>query len=181
MLAGKTNPQRTTQALRRGSLTVEMILVVVVLAIVTVGIGQFGVFFANAQELSLAARDGALEASQLAALPAAGAVPPDVIEVIEHQLLSSEIQWSHIRLEHNVTPDASVVVLNSDTGGGFTVNPKVVLPTAPYPGTRYVRLTVTAPVAELYPRALSYFGAQLFAANKGYEHTAVFRYEIGLP
>src|SRR5262245_52049313 len=38
---------------RRGSLTVEMIMVVVVLAIVTVAIVQFGVFFANAQEVAL--------------------------------------------------------------------------------------------------------------------------------
>jgi Flp pilus assembly protein TadG len=40
---------------RRGGLTIEMILVVVVLAIVTVAVVQFGVFYANADQVALAA------------------------------------------------------------------------------------------------------------------------------
>jgi Flp pilus assembly protein TadG len=166
---------------RRGSLTVEMLMVLVVLLLATIGVAQFGVFFANAQEVALAARVGGLEASQTANLPtAASAVPATIVAAIEHHLESSQIQWSHIRLEHNVAPGVGVV-LDSDTGDGFAVNPKTNLAAPPFPNTRYVRLTVTAPLAELFPRALSFFGVQFFVANKSYEHTTVFRYELGTP
>src|SRR5262245_27355557 len=105
---------------RRGSLTVEMIMVLVVLLIVTIAVIHFGVFFVNSDEFSLAARVGAEEASQTAGLPIAPAlVPANIISAIEHQLLSSQIQWSHIRLEHNATPGNAVVVLDSDSGEGF--------------------------------------------------------------
>jgi hypothetical protein len=177
--SGPWQPGR--RATRAGSLTVEMLMVVVVLLIVTVGVAQFGVFFANAQQVALAARVGGLEASQTANLPAAaGVVPEDVVAAIEHQLEGSQIEWSHIRLEHNATPGGDVVVLDSDAGA-FDENPKSNLATAPFSNTRYVRLTVTTPLAELFPRALSYFGVQLFAATKAYEHSTVFRYELGTP
>jgi hypothetical protein len=143
-----------------------MLMVLVVLLLATIGIAQFGVFFANADEVALAARMGGLEASQTANLPAAGPVPDTIIAAIEHQLDSSQIQWSHIRLEHNVTLAGNAVVLESDSSEGFDVNPKTNL---------------AAPLAELFPRALSFFGIQFFAANKSYEHSTVFRYELGAP
>jgi hypothetical protein len=167
---------------RRGSLTVEMIMVLVVLLLVTIGLIHFGVFFANSDQFSLAARVGTEEASQTAGLPMApGPVPLNIINAIGHQLRNSEIQWSHIRLEHNVTPSGTPVVLDSDTGGGFFVEPKAPLAAAPFPGTRYVRLTVTVPMAELYPRNLSYFGKQLFDASDTCEYTNVFRHELTFP
>jgi hypothetical protein len=168
---------------RRGSLTVEMILVVVVLAIVTVGIVQFGVFFANAQEVALAARVGALEASQLAGLSTSTGdpVPAQVIESIEHQLQSSGIEWASIRLEHNVTEGFTPVELEFDSGGAYISDPKTNLLAPPFSGTRYVRLTVCVPLSEVFPKSLSFFGEQLFPAKRTYEHTAVFRYELGTP
>jgi Flp pilus assembly protein TadG len=181
MPAAVSKASRLRQINRRGSLTVEMLLVVVVLILATIGIAQFGVFFANAQEVALAARVGGLEASQTANLPITGAVPETIISAIEHQLESSQIEWSHIRLEHNATPSGSAVVLDSDSAGGFAVNPKSNLAAPPFTSTRYVRLTVSAPLAELFPRALSFFGIQFFAANKSYEHSTVFRYELGTP
>ena len=181
MLAAVSKASRSGQTNRRGSLTVEMLLVVVVLLLVTIGVAQFGVFFANAQEVALAARIGGLEASQTANLPiAAGAVPETIITAIEHQLESSQIEWSHIRLEHNATPSGSAVVLDSDAGA-FDENPKSSLGAPPFGITRYVRLTVSAPMEELFPRYLSFFGIQFFAATKSYEHTTVFRYELGTP
>jgi len=183
MAADRTFPHRRQQRpiARRGSLTVEMLLVVVVLAIVTVGVAQFGIFFADADEVALAARVGAEEASQTASLPTVpGPVPATIISAIEHQLLSSQIQWSHIRLEHNVTPGNIPVDLDSDSGGGFVVNPKTNI-SAPAAGTHYVRLTVTVPLAEVFPRSLSFFGEQLFASQGVYEHTAVYRYELTTP
>jgi hypothetical protein len=168
---------------RRGSLTVEMVLVVVVLAIVTVAVVQFGVFFANAQEVALAARDGALEASQTAGLSTSSGnpVPADVIRAIEHQLQSSKIDWCHLRLEHNVTGGLTPVTLESDTGGGFICEPKTNLLAPPSPGTRYVRMTVCVPLKEVFPRSLSFFGEQLFANTRTYEHTVLLRYELGTP
>jgi hypothetical protein len=173
------------QARRQGSLTVEMIMVVVVLAIVTVGVVQFGVFFANADEVALAARVGAEEASQTPGLPtAAGPVPANIISAIQHQLDSSCIQWCHIRLEHNVSPGLAVVVNESDFLAGCVCDPKT--PLAQPPGqsaatTRYVRLTVCVPINQVFPKQLSFFGQQLYAPGKTYEHTAIFRYELGTP
>jgi len=175
-------PQCRVDRRRRGSLAVEMIMVVTVLAVVTVGIAQFGVLFANADVVAFAARVGAEKASQTPNLPAVdGPVPASVITAIEHQLLSSQIEWSHIRLEHNVGLGDTVVDLHSDSGGGFAVNPKTNLVSPPAANAHYVRLTVTVPLAEVLPRSLSFFGQQLFAANRSYEHTAVFRYELTTP
>ena len=173
---------RSRGLIRHGSLTVELLLVVVVLAIVTVGVVQFGVFFADADEVALAARVGAEEASQTQNLSTInGPVPATIISIIEHQLLSSQIEWSHIRLEHNISPGNTVVNLDSDSGGGFVVTPRSNLAAPPAANTHYVRLTVTVPLAEVFPRSLSYFGEQLFLANRSYEHTAVFRYELTTP
>jgi len=169
---------------RRGSLTVEMLLVVVVLAIMTVGIAQFGVFFANADEVALAARVGALEASQTPALPTtSGApVPANVVQAIEQQLYSSGIAWCVIRLEHNVGP---VTVLESEVAPNtFVCAPKTELPSAPGAATaptQYVRLTVCVPLNQLIPKQLSYFGVQVFSPDKTYEHTTTMRYELTPP
>jgi hypothetical protein len=162
---------------RRGSLTIEMILVVVVLTTVTIGIVQFGVFYANADEVALAARVGAIEASQTAGLPAAGTVPGNIVSAIEHQLASSNIQWCHIRLEHNVGP-GGVLESNFGAPGDCDCAGKTPLPDAPHFGTEYVRLTVCVPLQQVFPQQLSLFGSQLYAADKTYEHTAVFRYEL---
>src|SRR5262245_945005 len=167
---------------RHGSLTVEMIMVVTVLAIVTVGIVHARLFSGTADEVASAPRVGAEEASQTFNLPTTpGPVPDAVISAIEHQLRSSQIDWSHIRLEHNVTPGDAAVDLDSDTGGGFAVTPKTDLAAPPAADTHYVRLTVTVPRAEVFPRTLSFFGHQLFPLTSSYEHTVVYRYELTTP
>ena len=173
---------------RRGGLTVEMVLVVVVLAIVTVAIVQFGVFYANAQQVALAARVGALEASQTPNLSTTDGfpVPLEVISAIEHQLESSKIKWCHIRLEHNVN-SLSAVELESDQGlpANCDCLPKVKLPSSPtspsiplFTPTEYVRVTICVPLNQVFPKQISFFGIQLFDSTKTYEHTAVFRYEL---
>lgn len=160
-----------------------MILVVVVLAIVTVGVVQFGVFFTNAQMVALAARVGALEASQSSNLPLSdGApVPEDVVRAIEHQLHSSCIAWCQIRLEHNVTPSGSPVAQLSMQGDECECHPHEPFAAPPFPDTHYVRLTVCVPLGEVFPRQLSYFGSQLFGPEKTYEHTVTLRYELDVP
>lgn len=161
-----------------------MLMVVVVLAILSVGIAQFGVFFAKAQQVALAARVGAAKASQIA-LPETpdpiDGVPEDVRDAIQHQLGSSGMQWCHIRLEHNATASGDTVVLEADFGEACECPPKTELTSSPAPNTSYVRLTVCVPLNQVFPKQLSYFGDSLFAATKTYEHTVVFRYEMSGP
>ena len=177
-LRRKGSPRSTR---RRGSLTVEMIMVVVVLLIVTVGIVQFGVFFANAQEVAFAARVGALEASQTVGLPVSGDVPSNVIQAIQNHLDNSKIRWSHVRLEHNVTSNDAAVELETDSTINAVCGPKQNLPAPPAAGTHYVRLTVCVPLRDVFPKQLSFFGEQLYPLTKTYEHSAVYRYELATP
>lgn len=167
---------------RRGSLSVEMILVVVVLTIATVGIVQFGVFFANAQQVALAARVGALEASQtpnLALTSPGDPVPANILSAIEHQLQSSQIDWVRVRLEHNLASGGPIVL--DSTTPGYTYAPKTNLAEPPFPDTYYVRLTVYTPLNDVFPKQLSYFGQSLFPSSKTYEHTVLLRYELPVP
>ena len=175
---------------RRGGIAFEMIMVLVVLIIVTVGIVQFGVFLANAEQVAMAARVGALEASQTTPLPAGpGPVPADIIEAIEHQLQSSCIDWCHIRVEHNV--GGAITVLESDVAPpvpcdcdpktNLTESPGFSTTSSPPTPTRYVRVTVCVPLSQVMPKQLSFFGEQIYDPNNTYEHTAIYRYEIGTP
>ena len=162
---------------RHGGIVVEMILVLVVLVIVTVGIVQFGLFLANAQQVSLAARVGALEASQTHSLDDdCQEVPENIIRAVEHQLESSGIDWCAIRLEHDVTPHRHQVELLSINGSDCQLATDELLDCPP--PRRYVRLTVGVPLGELIPTQLSYFGEQLFGPDQVYEHTTILRYEL---
>jgi Flp pilus assembly protein TadG len=183
MLGAESRPTRPTTRRRHGSLTVEMVMVVTVLAIVTVGIVQFGVFFANADMVALAARVGAEEASQTLGLSTSNGspVPANVISAIEHQLQSSNIDWAKIRLEHNVNPPTNAPVELASTLPGFVFAPKTNLVAAPFPGTQYVRLTLAVPLNDVFSKQLSFFRQQLYTANRTYEHTVVFRYELTNP
>jgi hypothetical protein len=155
-------------------MVVEMIMVVVILVLVTIGLVQFGNLFANAQQVALAARVGAEEASQtsLAATVDGGPVPNAVIDAVRHQLESSGIEFCHIRLEHNV---GGVKVLESDGTVACDCSPAQSL-AAPPPG-EYVRLTVCVPLAEVMPQEESFLGAMFYGPNRTYEHTATFRHE----
>ena len=175
-----TTDSRHFRCRRRGGIVVEMILVLVVLLIVTVGIVQFGIFLSNAQQISLAARVAALEASQTTDLDiAAPAVPDNVISVIAHQLESSGMQWCVIRLEHNVTPGNLQEVLESSQDPDCELLSDAPLAT---PLSRpYVRLTVGVKVCEVMPKGVSYFCEQIFGPDQVYEHSAIFRYELDTP
>jgi hypothetical protein len=168
---------------RLGGVTVEMVLVVVVLVIATVGIVHFGVFFANAQQVALAARAGALKASQQIHLPSSSGqpVPPAVLAAVAHQLESSDISYCRVRLEHNATPTQDAIVLNSPSEEACDCRSPAPLPPPVGGGSRYVRLTVCVPLREVFPQNLSFFGVQLYESDKTYEHSAIYRYELDLP
>jgi hypothetical protein len=167
---------------RRGGIAFEMILVLVVLLIATVGIVQFGVFLANAEQVAFAARVGGLKASQIALSPVDGdQVPEQVVSEIERQLASSCIAWSHIRVEHNVglVPGDTPVVLETASGLPGDCPPHAVLD--PPLSRSYVRVTVCVPLSQVMPEQLSFFGRQLYGDEKTYEHTALYRYELEWP
>jgi len=181
----RSGPPATVRNQRRGGIAFEMVMVLVVLIIVTVGIVQFGVFLANAEQVAMAARVGALEASQTDPLPAgAGPVPLNIIEAIEHQLESSCIDWCHIRVEHNVGGGVSVRESDAIPVVPCDCDPKTNLPGSPGSGiaaSRYVRVTVCVPLSQVMPKQLSFFGEQIYDPDNTYEHTAIYRYEIGTP
>jgi Flp pilus assembly protein TadG len=157
-----------------------MNLVLVVLLVVTIGVVQFGIFLANAQQVALAARVGALEASQTLDLPVTpGAVPDDIVSAIEHQLESSCISWCTIRVEHNVQPSGDQVELLSQTDPDCECKTDAFLAVPPV--RPYVRVTVCVPLSEVMPAQLSFFGRQIYGAGDTYEHSAVFRYELDTP
>jgi hypothetical protein len=181
----RSDCRSTAHRQRRGSIAFEMIMVLVVIIIVTVGIVQFGVFLANAEQVAMAARVGALEASQTDPLLAGpGPVPLNIIQAIEHQLESSCIDWCQIRVEHNVGGGVSFLVSNAIPADDCECDPKMNLLGAPGSGiaaSRYVRVTVCVPLSQVMPKQLSFFGEQIYDPDNTYEHTAIYRYEIGTP
>ena len=169
---------------RRGAATFELILVLPVLLLMTIGLIEFGVMFANLQQVALASRVGAERASELASLPtmtSSDPVPLEVIEAIEQQLQSSCIAWCHIRLEHNTADPLSQEVLESTQGDPCGCEEFEPLPEDEIPTGRYVRLTLTVPLSEVVPSGLTLFGCRLFSAEQAFHSTTIFRYEIGTP
>jgi hypothetical protein len=169
---------------RHGAATLELILVLPVLLLMTIGLIEFGVMFANLQQVALASRVGTERASELATLPAMTAgdpVPLEVIEAIEQQLQSSCIDWCHIRLEHNADDPLTQEVLESSQGADCGCEEFALLPQDEIPTGRYVRLTLTVPLSEVVPSGLTLFGCRLFSAEQAFHSTTIFRYEIGTP
>jgi hypothetical protein len=167
----------------RGGVVVEMIFVLMVLIAITIGVIYFGVFYANAEQVALAARDGALKASQTVGLPIThgAAVPADIVEAVTHQLESSNIQYCSVRLEHNYTSDLNAVVLETTSSAICNCEEHARLPEPPgvaIAASQYVRLTVCVPIEQVFPKQLTYFGIHFYDPAKTYEHTVLLRYEF---
>ncbi len=78
---------------RPGSMSVEMIGVLVALLVLTIGIVQFGIFLGNAQIVAFAAKVAGEEASQTPALPVVGDVPSNIVEAMQRHLESSNVKY----------------------------------------------------------------------------------------
>ena len=161
---------------RCGALVLELVVVLPILLILLLGVVQFGVFFANMQQVALASRVGALEASQTAALPTTDgvAVPQNVVEAIDRQLQTSGIAVCRVRLEHNV--GGSRVALIWPASGVCECEPNDHLADPP-PGD-FVRLSICVELAELMPNCLGRLGVDLCSPSKVAHSTSVFRYEL---
>mgnify|MGYP000873921391 CR=1 FL=1 len=120
---------------RAGAITLELIIMLPVWLIMLGAIVQFGLLIGNRQQVALASRVGAEEASRTN-LPSGGGVPLNVVHVVEQQLQSSGIDQCKITLEHNVVPPAPAVpvVLSSgdwlphDAAGNAVASPGRICP-----------------------------------------------------
>lgn len=188
---------------RRGAATFELILVLPVLLLVTIGLIEFGVMFGNLQQVALASRVGAERASELASLPAAedgDSVPEEVLEAVRQQLDSACINYCQIRLEHNAGGE-QVALLSEGPEQLLALAPRPVsglallavsvascgceeidfLPEHEIPSGRYVRLTVTVPLSEVLPSGVTLFGCNLASPEHAFHSTTILRYERGEP
>ena len=161
---------------RGGAVVVELILALPILITALLTVVQFGYFFVRMQQVSLACRVGAEEASQTGGLPTmSGApIPTNILDAIDKQLQSSGISRCRVRLEHNVA--GPQIALVSPTVGACNCGPTTNLTTPP--PRPYVRLTICVPLTEVMPNCLAGFGFDISDPSKVAEGTTIFRYEI---
>lgn len=156
----------------RGLSTVELLIALPILIMVTLGLIQFGTLFVNLQQLGVATRNGALTAAESALPNVNGAeVPANVIESITQQLATSGIVHCTIEVEHNV--GGGQVVLRSTNGPCDCDELELLNPTPPRP---YVRVSVCVPLPELMPDCLNAFGMCL--PDRVYRFTTLMRHEL---
>jgi len=164
-------------ARRRATVVLEFVVVLPIMVIALVGIVRFGVFYANMQQVALAARVGAEEASQTGGLPTTdgGAVPANVLLTVSRQLETSGITYCRVRLEHNVGGDQVALFSPAEDacGGGPDQN----LAGGGLP-REYVRLTVTVALSEVMPDTIGCFCFNTAGPPKTAFATTIFRYEL---
>ena len=160
---------------RRGAIILEFVLAVPILLIALVSIVQFGVFFANMQQVTLAARVGAEEASQTLPLPASSGepIPQQILNVIDRQLETAKLARCQVRLEHNLGGSPVVSVAGDEDCGCGPIDPLA----DPPPG-KYVRLTVVVPLGEMMPNGLVLFGFDVSRPNRVAQYTTILRHEL---
>jgi Flp pilus assembly protein TadG len=173
-LTAHTRNQRGSRRCR-GAITLELLIMLPVWLIVMLAIVQFGLLIGNRQQVALASRVGAEEASRtigLAGTTNGDPVPANVINVVEQQLLSSGINRCKITLEHNLrpAPPAPPTILTS----GSCTCPTVDNPLPP--NREYVRVTVYVPATELTPNVLSIFGFDI--STRFVRNATTFRHEL---
>jgi hypothetical protein len=151
-----------------------------VLILIGLGVVTFGIFFSNRQQVALATRVGAIEASQTSGLESTldgDPVPDNILDVITKQLESSCIQVHEVRVEHNLalTPGGDPVVLQSPGTSLCSCGPTETLEECELLGS-YVRVTVCVEMEELMPSCLSAFGVPI--CGKLAQATVIFHHEL---
>jgi len=147
---------------RRAAVLLELIVTLPILAIIVIASVQFGLYYQNMQQVSLASRVGAREAAETTSLPDESLVPPPapvpsaIVAAITQQLSSSGIDPCAVILEHNVNSSSSFTeqTLRSDIAPDCPAceEPSSMLP------SRTVRVTVCVKMSELMPNCLKMFG-----------------------
>jgi hypothetical protein len=159
---------------RRGAVTLELIIMLPVWLIAMGAIVQFGLLIGLRQQVALASRVGAEEASRTASLSLTDndPVPDNVVDVVEQQLLSSGIKQCAIMLEHNL--DDAAITLRSGTPDCPTIGTSDDWP--PPGNYYYVRVTVCVPATELTPNLLKFFGFDI--SQHVIRNATTFRHEL---
>lgn len=138
----------------------ELVLCLPILILPVLAIAYFGLYYARMEQLALACRVGAREASQTAALASTNdgdPVPANILDAIDATLATAGMKRCKVRVEHNV--GSGQVALVSPTSGACAGGPTTNLRSPP-PGM-YVRVTVCVAKSELVPRCLSGFGLSI--------------------
>lgn len=155
-------------------MTLEFLLVLPILLIVLLAVVEFGMFFANMQQVPLASRIGAETASETPGLPIVpGSVPANIMLEIGQQMATCGIDDYTVILQHNV---GSPTTLTSTAGSGGACNAATVLPAIP---ARSVGVTICVPMTELAPNCLALFGFNL--TGRCAKAATTFRYELSTP
>jgi len=155
-----------------GAVTLELILALPIWLIALLAIIEFGQILSGLQQVALASRVGAEEASQTSALATFGTVPPNVLTAINQQLASSGMSQCRVIVEHNV---GGSTILSTGTCDNCLppVNPEFP------PSREYVRVTVCVPMTELSPNLLGLFGFDISDCLA--QQSTTFRYEMTTP
>lgn len=137
---------------------------------------QFGMLIGNRQQVALASRVGAEEASRTAGLPSTGEVSANIVGVVKHQLQSSGITQYKITLEYNLAGGTPITLSTCTlTPTGICNSPALESPD-PWPSGKYVRVTVHVPATELTPNILTFFGFDI--SERYIRNATTFRHEL---
>ena len=166
---GQCRPGLRRRARRRGAVTLELILTLPIWLIMLWASVEFGQILSYPQQVALAARVGAEEASQTPGLDVAPGVPANVLTAVTQQLDSSNISWCKVILEHNLNGP-----LQEFSEGPCDCEPPStdLLPT----NREYVRVTVCVPLTELACNLLGPFGFDISECIV--QHSVTFRSEL---
>lgn len=153
---------------RRAAIVLELLLALPLFVIALLAVIEFGVLYANLQQLAFACRVGALEASQTANLPNENPgvpVPANIEEAITNQLSLSGIRPCAIILEHNTNMGGMEQTLRTDFDNDNDSNndcPSCSEPSSAIPANS-VRVTICVQMGELAPNVLRTFGLDIDA------------------
>jgi len=164
---------------RRGGVTLELILAFPIWLFFLLAVIELGLLESNLQQVVLASRVGAEEASQISLTGTTGTshVPQSIVEIVEQQLESAGIAEEGISqcrviLEHNV--DGAYVRMDSQNATCDCCAPpdEDFLPSF----GRFVRVTVCVPMTAVTPNLLSCFGFD--TADHVVQQSTTFRHEL---
>jgi hypothetical protein len=141
---------------------------------------EFGMFFASMQQVALACRVGAEEASQtnLSGTVDGDPVPSNVSLAVEQQLATAGYVPCAVFLQHDVQDPPQMLVTPASPTCPCLPPADALLP-PPGAGGKSVRVTVCVPMTELAPNCLALFGFDL--ADRCAQCTTTFRYELSTP
>lgn len=160
-------PARVANArqMRRGVVTLELIVVTPIIAIMLSACVEFGVILASLEHITASARAGAKVAAELSTANLASAAPANNIDLVQaavdNVLGSAGMTSCMVILEHN--PNCSGLVAGTKSAGACAgcAAPVAALPTTVMIPGGSVRVTVCVDAATTAPNLLSTFGYNL--------------------